>query len=84
LPGAEHGSSAREAEVLSLIAWGLTNQQIAEAPALSLNTVKTYIRTAYRKMGSDHSEGGGPVGYQARHVLGTGLGFWRRPPRRQI
>jgi two-component system, NarL family, response regulator LiaR len=29
----------------------LLNEQIAEATYLSINTVKTYIRTAYRKMG---------------------------------
>lgn len=43
--------SRREAEVVSLIATGMTNEQIAERLYLSVNSVKTYVRTAYRKMG---------------------------------
>lgn len=50
-PGREHGLTAREAEVVALITQGLTNQEIAERSYLSINSVKTYIRTAYRKMG---------------------------------
>ena len=49
-PGREHGLSAREAEVLALITQGLSNQEIAERSYLSINSVKTYIRTAYRKI----------------------------------
>jgi DNA-binding NarL/FixJ family response regulator len=49
-PGREAGLSAREAEVIALIAQGLSNQEIAERTYLSINSVKTYIRTAYRKM----------------------------------
>jgi DNA-binding NarL/FixJ family response regulator len=52
-PGQEHGLSARESEVLTFIARGLSNQEIAERAYLSINTVKTYIRTAYRKVGVD-------------------------------
>ena len=50
-PGRGAGLSAREAEVIALVARGLSNQQISDETYLSLNTVKTYIRTAYRKMG---------------------------------
>lgn len=50
-PGREHGLTAREAEVLALITQGLTNQEIAQRSYLSINSVKTYIRTAYRKIG---------------------------------
>ncbi|GAB2444885.1 response regulator transcription factor [Nocardioides hungaricus] len=50
-PGREHGLSARESEVLALITQGLSNQEIAERTFLSINSVKTYIRTAYRKIG---------------------------------
>jgi NarL family two-component system response regulator LiaR len=49
-PGDEHGISARESEVLALICQGLDNQTIAEQIFLSLNTVKTYVRTLYRKI----------------------------------
>lgn len=50
-PGRDLGLSAREAEVLALITQGLSNQEIAERTYLSINSVKTYIRTAYRKIG---------------------------------
>ena len=50
-PGKEFGLSAREAEIIALITQGLSNQDIAERSYLSINSVKTYIRTAYRKMG---------------------------------
>lgn len=50
-PGRDHGLTAREAEVLALITQGLSNQEIAERSYLSINSVKTYIRTAYRKIG---------------------------------
>ncbi|GEP40570.1 DNA-binding response regulator [Nocardioides psychrotolerans] len=50
-PGREHKLSAREAEVVALITQGLSNQEIADRCYLSINSVKTYVRTAYRKMG---------------------------------
>jgi DNA-binding NarL/FixJ family response regulator len=50
-PAKEAGLSAREAEMVGLIVQGLSNQDIAERCYLSANTVKTYIRAAYRKMG---------------------------------
>jgi NarL family two-component system response regulator LiaR len=49
-PGRELGLSARESEVLALITQGLSNQEIADRTYLSINSVKTYIRTAYRKI----------------------------------
>ena len=49
-PGREKGLSSREAEILALITQGLTNQQIADRVFLSINSVKTYIRSAYRKI----------------------------------
>ena len=36
---------------MALIANGLTNKDIAERAFVSPNTVKTYIRSAYRKIG---------------------------------
>jgi two-component system, NarL family, response regulator LiaR len=49
-PGQEHGLTVRESEVIALITQGLSNQEIADQCYLSINSVKTYIRTAYRKM----------------------------------
>jgi two-component system, NarL family, response regulator LiaR len=43
--------SSREVEVMTLIAQGLSNIQIAERLYVSINTVKAYIRSAYRKIG---------------------------------
>jgi len=50
-PGRREGLSAREAEVLALITQGLSNDEIAHRTYLSINSVKTYIRSAYRKIG---------------------------------
>jgi len=50
-PGQEFGLTARESEMLTFIARGLTNEQIAARAFLSINTVKTYIRTGYRRIG---------------------------------
>jgi DNA-binding NarL/FixJ family response regulator len=47
------GLTEREADILQLVAQGMTNAEIAERLYLSINTVKTYIRTAYRKIGVD-------------------------------
>jgi DNA-binding NarL/FixJ family response regulator len=41
----------RECDVLALVADGLTNQAIAARLCLSINTVKSNIRYAYRKAG---------------------------------
>ncbi len=40
----------REAEVVGLIASGLSNHDIARTTGLSINSVKSYIRGAYRKI----------------------------------
>ena len=50
-PGDDHGLSPREAEVLALICQGLSNEQITNRAYLSINTVKTYVRSLYRKIG---------------------------------
>jgi NarL family two-component system response regulator LiaR len=50
-PGRQAGLTAREAEVIALITQGLTNQEIAARSYLSINSVKTYVRTGYRKIG---------------------------------
>lgn len=48
--GYDEGLTRRESEIIALIAQGLSNQQIADQTFLSINSVKSYIRTAYRKM----------------------------------
>lgn len=45
-----HDLSPREEEILGLIASGRSNDEIAEQLGLSINSVKTYIRQAYRKI----------------------------------
>jgi DNA-binding CsgD family transcriptional regulator len=47
----KHGLSAREAEVMSLIADGRTNGQIAEHLFLAEKTVKNHVRRIYAKLG---------------------------------
>ena len=48
--GPDFDLTAREAEILSLVTQGLTNSEISGRLYLSINSVKTYIRTAYRKI----------------------------------
>lgn len=50
-PGKTAGLTAREAEVVALITRGFTNAEIAERSFISINTLKSCIRSAYRKMG---------------------------------
>ncbi len=45
------GLTKREAEVLRLIARGLTNAQIAEQLVISPVTVNSYLRSIYGKLG---------------------------------
>jgi two-component system, NarL family, response regulator LiaR len=46
------GLTQRELEILELITHGHSNDEIAHTLFLSINSVKTYIRTAYRKIGA--------------------------------
>ena len=41
----------RERQIVELIAAGLSNKDIAAHLVLSVNTIKSHIRSAYRKMG---------------------------------
>jgi DNA-binding NarL/FixJ family response regulator len=50
-PGRGEGLSDREAEILALITQGKSNADVARLTYLSPNTVKSYIRTIYRKVG---------------------------------
>jgi DNA-binding CsgD family transcriptional regulator len=47
-----YGLTDREASILALIASGMSNQDIATHLYLSVNSIKTYIRTAYRRIGA--------------------------------
>ena len=47
---ADYGLTERELDILELIGTGAGNQEIADALFLSVNTVKSYVRTAYRKL----------------------------------
>jgi len=49
-PGRAEGLTDREAEILALITQGKSNADVAALTFLSPNTVKSYIRTIYRKI----------------------------------
>ena len=49
-PGRGEGLTDREAEILALITQGKSNAEVAALTFLSPNTVKSYIRTIYRKI----------------------------------
>ena len=51
-PGRAEGLTDREAEILALITQGKSNAEVAALTFLSPNTVKSYIRTVYRKIGA--------------------------------
>ena len=43
--------TGREREVASLVAWGLTNRQIAQELSLSRNTANNHVARILRKLG---------------------------------
>lgn len=50
-PGSTRGLTARQSEVVALLLQGLSNQEIAEALFVDVNTVKTHLRHAYKALG---------------------------------
>jgi DNA-binding NarL/FixJ family response regulator len=50
-PGARQGLTQRESEVLSFMVTGLSNRGIATRLVLSDETVKSHLRSIYRKLG---------------------------------
>ncbi len=50
-PGRGEGLTERESEVVALITQGRTNSEIGALTYLSVNSIKTHIRSAYRKIG---------------------------------
>ncbi len=72
--GVEH-LTPRELSVLQLIASGYSNREICDELYLSINSVKTYVRSAYRRIGIES---------RAQAILWgirNGLGRPRRPVR---
>jgi len=62
------GLTQREAEILTLIARGLTNPEIAAQLFLSSHTIKTHINRIFSKTGS--RDRAAAIGYAHRHGLG--------------
>ena len=62
------GLTQREAEILALIADGLTNTEIASRLFLSNHTVKTHISRIFAKTGS--RDRAAAIGYAHRHHIG--------------
>jgi DNA-binding CsgD family transcriptional regulator len=50
-PGHDQQLTERESEVLALVASGLSNAEAGRLLHLGVNTVKTHLRNAYRKVG---------------------------------
>ncbi len=67
-PDPPDGLTQREAEILSLIAQGLTNGEIAERLFLSNHTIKTHINRIFAKTGSRDRVAA--IAYAQRHNIG--------------
>ena len=50
-PGARHGLTQRESEILSLVVTGLSNRGVAARLVIGEETVKTHLSSIYRKLG---------------------------------
>lgn len=48
--GRESGLTLREVEVVELVVQGLSNRDIAEKCSLSMSSVESYVRSAYRRL----------------------------------
>ena len=66
-PGPPNGLSAREIEVLQLVATGKSNRQIGERLTISQNTAANHVRAILQKTGS--SNRAEATAYAARHGL---------------
>jgi DNA-binding NarL/FixJ family response regulator len=67
-PEPPDGLTQREAEILGLIARGLTNTEIAGRLCLSNHTIKTHINRIFAKTGS--RDRAAAIGYAQRHHIG--------------
>lgn len=68
-PGQEVGLSSRESDLLRRIVLGHTNLEIAQELFLSINSIKTYVRSAYRKIGA--RDRGAAVAWAIKHGFPT-------------
>ena len=82
IPGIEYGPesgrllSARESEIMSLIADGNTNGEIASSLFLAEKTVKNHVRSIYSKLGVGNRSAAIAHwlgSHAASHVLGAEL-----------
>ncbi|MEI5674376.1 MULTISPECIES: response regulator transcription factor [Nocardioides] len=65
--GSSQGLTSREREILALIAQGYSNIEIAGEIHLGINTIKTHIRGAYRKINANNRSEA--VAWAIRHGL---------------
>ncbi|MER6784309.1 response regulator transcription factor [Streptomyces sp. NPDC000658] len=65
--------TAREREVLFLIAEGLSNQQISERLVIGRATVKSHVQAVLRKLGAPHREAAVRVLRSSGVARGVGL-----------
>jgi len=73
LTGEANKLTARETEVLALMAEGLTNQQIAEVLSVAPSTIKSHVQNVILKLGaSDRTQAA---------VLAVKSGIVKRPER---
>jgi len=63
--------TGRELEILELITNGYSNAEITRLLYLSMNTVKTYVRSCYRKIGAETRAHA--IVWGARHGLLAGV-----------
>ena len=66
-PGANLGLTQRESEVLALVVSGHSNRGIAGKLVISEDTVKTHIRSLYRKL--DVQDRGGAIAFALREGI---------------
>ncbi len=65
--GADHGLTQRESEVLALLVSGHSNRAIASTLVVSEDTIKTHIRSLYRKL--EVQDRGGAIAFALREGL---------------
>jgi DNA-binding NarL/FixJ family response regulator len=80
-PGRSEGLTNRESEILALITQGKSNADVAAVTFLSKNSIKSYIRSAYRKIGAESRTQavlwGVEHGFKPDH---NRIGHWRNRP----